>query len=245
VNTPVIISQRLAQTYWKGKDALGTTVSFDNGKTWNPIVGIVGDVRQNGLDQDVTDHIYAPVATQALGDIRVLIRLAGPQAPILTQLRTIVRGIDDHQPITSVQTLEDVRGARLTEPRLRTTLVLTFSIVALILAGAGLAGVVGYSVSQRIPEIAIRLALGADRAHVVGLVSREGMVVVAVGVLAGAGVAAMLVRFVKALLFEVQPGDPLTYIGVSTLIVATTALACLVPARRALRADPALALRAS
>jgi predicted permease len=245
VTPPVIVSQRLATTYWKGQDPIGRTVSFDNGKTWNPIVGVVGDVRQNGLDQDVTDHVYAPVATNALGDIRVLIRSGSAAAPLLSQLRAIVRTIDDHQPITSVQTLDEVRGARLTEPRLRTTLVLTFSFVALLLAGAGLAGVVGYSVSQRIPEIAIRLALGAGRAHVVGLVSREGLAVVLIGVVVGTGIAAALARFVKALLFEVQPGDAFTYALVSSVILLTTAVACFVPARRALAADPALALRAS
>ncbi len=245
VSPPVIVSRRLAARHWRGRDPVGSAVTFDDGRTWNQVIGVVGDVRQEGLAEDITDEVYVPASALPPADIRVLIRATGPTAPIVAQLRAAVRDVDDHEPVSAVRTLDEVRAAQLLEPRLRSALVLGFSALALILAGAGLAGVVGYTVSQRIPEIAIRLALGADRRRILLLVTRDGIGAVAVGVVVGAALALALGRFIRGLLFGVQPGDPLTYALVCVLLLATAALACAVPARRALAADPAQALRAS
>ena len=242
VGVPIVISQRLAARYWPGRDPVGSAITVDSGRTWNPVIGVVGDVHQYGLDQDVTDELYVAAAAVPLGGIRVLIR-GGPEAQMIRQLRAAIHAVDDHEPVADVRSLEDVRGARLVEPRFRATLVVTFSLLALLLAGAGLAAVVGYAVSQRIPEFAIRMALGANPRHVVGIVSREGLAVVAIGVPGGVGVALVMMHFVRALLFQVQPADAGTYLTVLGTILATTALACVVPARRALAADPAQAMR--
>ncbi|HEX8724611.1 MAG TPA: ABC transporter permease [Gemmatimonadaceae bacterium] len=242
---PLIVSRRLVTRFWRGRDPIGTTVSFDNGKTWNPIVGVVGDVRQNGLDADVTDEVYVPAAASPPADIRILVRASGPAAAIVPQIRNAVWRVDDHEPVSNVSTLEDVRGAELLGPRLGSAIVGSFSVLALVLAAAGLAGVVGYTVSQRIPEIAIRLALGADSRHILSLVTRDGMGSVAAGVAAGAVASLVLGRFVRGLLFGVQPGDPATYAAVLGVLLVVGLAACLAPARRALRADPARAMRAS
>ena len=136
-----------------------------------------------------------------------------------------------------------MRGTRLSEPRLTTALLGTFAIVALVLAATGLAGVVGYTVTQRIPEIAIRMALGADRGRVIRLVGFDGLSIVVVGLAAGVLAALGLSRFAAALLFAIQPNDLPTYVGVAALLLATSVIACLGPVRRAVAADPARALR--
>lgn len=240
---PVILSQHIAKAYWGNRDPIGTRISTDSGKTWLTVVGVAGDVRQTGLDQDVADEVYFPTTVAPPNDIRILVRFRGSSAPVASALRTIVHSIDPQQAIVSIQTLEDVRGTRLSEPRLTTALLTIFAVVALLLAATGLAGVVGYSVSQRIPEIAIRMALGADSRRIVGLVGRDGLVVVLIGLGAGAATALMLSRFVKSLLFGIQPNDALTYVAVALLLLATSIAACLGPAQRAIAADPARVLR--
>jgi putative ABC transport system permease protein len=142
-----------------------------------------------------------------------------------------------------VQTLEQVRGAQLAEPRLTTTLVSAFAVLALLLTATGLSGVIAYGVTQRLPEIGIRIALGASRARVLALVMRDGLVIVAVGLIVGYGVAMGARGLVSSLLFQVGATDLTTYVLVSTVILGTAAVACFIPSRRALLADPARVFR--
>jgi len=241
---PAIISQRLARSYWGSRDPIGTRISADSGRNWLTIVGVVGDVHVKGLDQDVTDEIYVPVASSGSSDLRVFLRTIGPVPPVARALRALVNDVDPQQPVSSVETLEQVRGAQLAEPRLTTALLLVFAIVALVLTATGLAGVIGYSVTQRLPEIAIRLALGATRARVLGLVMRQGLAIVAIGIVIGLGIALEGGSAVSKLLFRVAPTDVLTYVAMGGLILATAALACFIPSRRALQTDPARVFRA-
>ena len=245
VNTSIIISQRLATKYWGGRDPVGTRLSVDSGKTWNPVVGVAGDVHQGGLDQDIVDEVYYPTSASAIGDMRVLVRYKGESSQAAVGVRNTVKGIDAQQAVAAIQTLDEVRGNRLSEPRLATTLLGLFAIVALVLAATGLAGVMGYAVPQRIPEIAIRRALGANTGRIVQLVGADGLTVVVLGIAAGAVGARLLSRFVATLLFGVPASDVGTYGAVAALLVATAAIACVGPARRALAADPASAMRAS
>jgi len=241
---PAIISQRLARSYWGSRDPIGTRISADSGRNWLTIVGVVGDVHVKGLDQDVTDEIYVPVASSGSSDLRVFLRTIGPVPPVARALSALVHDVDPQQPVSSVETLEQVRGAQLAEPRLTTTLLLVFAVVALVLTATGLAGVIGYSVTQRLPEIAIRLALGATRARVLGLVMRQGLAIVAIGIVIGFGIALEGGSAVSKLLFRVAPTDVLTYVAMGGLILATAALACFIPSRRALQTDPARVFRA-
>jgi predicted permease len=240
---PVIVSQRLAKSYWHGRDPVGTRISPDSGRHWLTVVGVVGDVRVAGLDKDITDEVYIPLASSGSGDLRVFLRTTSAVPPVTKALRDAIHEIDPRQPVSSVQTLEEVRGALLAEPRLTTTLLAVFSIVALLLTATGLSGVIGYGVAQRMPEIAIRLALGSTSGRVLLLVMRQGLAIVALGLLVGLALAAEGSRLVSTLVFHVAPTDALTYSSVGMLILLTAAAACFIPSRRALRADPAQVFR--
>jgi putative ABC transport system permease protein len=241
---PVIVSQRLSKSYWGGRDPIGTRISADSGKHWLAVIGVVGDVRVAGLDKDVTDEIYVPVTSNGSGDLRVFLRTTGAVPPVIRELRAAVHAVDPQQPVSAIQTLEQVRGAELAEPRLTTTLLVVFSVVALVLTATGLAGVIGYAVTQRLPEIAIRLALGSTRTRVLALVMRQGLAIVLVGTAIGFVVAFAARRLTSGLLFHVEATDLATYAGAATLILGLAAAACWIPARRAARADPAQAFRA-
>ncbi|HXT14250.1 MAG TPA: ABC transporter permease [Gemmatimonadaceae bacterium] len=244
-DVPVILSQRLAASFWGTRDPIGTRISTDSGKTWSRVIGIVGDVHQNGLDHDVGQQVYMPSTVIPTGDMRVFVRFKGPSAPIALALRGIIRDMDPQQAVVAVQTLDQVRGTQLTEPRLTSVLLASFAVVALVLAATGLAGIVGYSVSQRIPEIAIRMALGADAWRIIGMVGRDGLSIVVIGLVFGGVIALSLSRFIRSVLFQIQPTDLATYAGVGALLLLTAALACFTPIRRAVVTDAARILRSS
>jgi predicted permease len=240
---PVIISERMVKEYWGNGDPIGARVTPDSGKHWLTVVGIAGNVRTSLTDPDVTDELYVPVLAAASGDLRVFLRTTGAMLPVEKALRAAVRDVDPTQPVSLVQTLEQVRGAQLAEPRLTTTLVSAFAVLALVLTATGLSGVIAYGVTQRLPEIGIRVALGATRGRVLALVMREGLLIVAFGLVVGWCVSVATRGVVARLLFHVGATDPATYVTVSTVILATAIVACFIPSRRALRADPARVFR--
>lgn len=243
-NRVALVSRRLAATFWPDRDPIGDQITLNAGRRWFTVVGVVGDVYQNGPAQNITDEIYLPYLTNPSRDVRVLVRTAGAPTAMATPLRNAVRELDDKQPIVQVQTLDELRGARLAEPRVTTALLLAFAIVALVITTGGLAGVVGYSVTQRVAEIGIRLALGADAMQVLWLVLRAGVVVIGAGLLIGLAGALGVTRLIRGLLFTITASDPLTYAAVAVGLLAIGLVACFVPARRALRIDPVQALRA-
>jgi predicted permease len=245
LTAPAIVSERLVEEYWGGHDPIGTRISFNGGRTWREVVGVVGNVRHRLTDPVVTDAVYLPLLASSSYDLRVFVRAAGPVPAVEQALRAAVRDVDPQQSISDVATLEQRRGAQLVEPRLTTTLVGVFAVLALVLTATGLSGVVAYNVSQRLPEIAIRVALGATRSRVLALVVREGLVIVVVGLLVG-GIASIAMRgIVSHLLFGVRATDAATYAGVALTIIGTAAAACAAPSWRALKAEPARLLRGS
>jgi putative ABC transport system permease protein len=241
----VVISQRLANANWPGKDAVGQQISFDNGVHWLTVIGVSGDVRQNGLSQDVTDEIYLPFFVQANTgiDMRVLVRTAGNPAPMGQAIRDAVHELDPRQPVVSIATMDELRGATLSEPRVTTALLVSFAVLALVITAAGLAGVIAYGVSERLNEIGIRLALGAEGSSVVWLVMRQGLALSGIGLAAGLALSLSVTKLMKGLLFNTPSTDGATFAAVGLLLLAVVAGACLVPARRALRVDPVQALR--
>jgi putative ABC transport system permease protein len=243
-NAGVVISERLAATYWRGRDPLGEQISVNRGRNWVTIVGIVGDVYHNGPAQNIVDEIYFPFSVSPTSDIRVLVRTNGDPQAFAPILRGAVKEIDDHQPIVSMQTLEQLRGVRLSEPRVTTILLLAFAVLALVISAGGLGGVVAYGVNQRITEIGIRVALGARPTNVLGLVVRQGMTIVVVGLAIGVGVALATSHFIRNLLYNVGPNDVPTYVGVALSLLTVAVLASYLPARRALKVEPLEALRA-
>ena len=243
VDVPVVISKRLAETYWPNADPIGGEVSLNGGRRWFRIVAVVGDVHQNGPANSIADQIYLPYFVIGNSDIRVLIRTNGDPQAIVPTLRTAVRELDERQPLTSIQTLEELRGQRLSEPRTITVLLLSFGILALAITAGGLGGVVAYGVNQRLNEIGIRVALGARPREVLGSVMRQGIVIVAIGLLLGVGAALAVSRVMGSLLFAVEPNDIATYVGVGLALLGVALFAAYLPARRALRVDPVQALR--
>jgi putative ABC transport system permease protein len=239
-----IVNQSLARRYFSRETAVGRRISADTGKTWITIVGVVGDVRHYGLQSEPTDEVYLPFAQLPIRESTFLVRTTADPGAMARRIGEEVLAIDPGQPVAKVQTLEEVRGEALANPRLTTTLILLFALLALCITAAGLGGVVAFSVSQRTQEIGVRMALGAGRSEVLGMVLREGLALVGLGLVLGALAAVLLGRLMTGLLFHVQTTDPITFAGMSLILILIAAAACLVPARRAATVDPLVALRA-
>ncbi len=240
-----IVNQTLAHHYWGRETAVGHRISADSGKSWISIVGVVGDVRHYGLDSEPSEEVYLPFAQAPFREGTFLVRTSADPAAMARRIGEEVLAIDPGQPLANVQTLEEVRGEALAQPRLTTTLISLFAILALCITAAGLGGVVAFSVSQRTQEIGVRMALGAGRAEVLGMVLREGLQLVAIGLGIGIGAAILLTRLMSGLLFHVKATDPITFVAMALVLVMIAAAACLAPARRASSVDPMVALRAS
>ncbi|MGH7578956.1 MAG: ADOP family duplicated permease, partial [Gemmatimonadales bacterium] len=246
-NSPnvAIVNQTLARRYWGRETAVGHRISADSGKTWITIVGVVGDVRHYGLDSEPSDEVYLPFSQVPIREGTFLVRTSADPGAMARRIGEEVLAIDPGQPLANVQTLEEVRGEALASPRLTTTLLLMFALLALCITAAGLGGVVAFSVSQRTQEIGVRMALGAGRGEVLGMILREGLRLVVVGLALGIAAAVALTRLMSGLLFQVGATDPLTFAGMGLVLVLIAAAACLAPARRASSVDPMVALRAS
>jgi predicted permease len=241
-NLVAIVSARVARTFLQA-DPIGQQISWNNGPGWATVVGVAGDVKMNGLSGDIDDEIYAPYAMIPVGDLRVLVRARGDPSFAALLVRDAVREIDDKQAVSSIQTLDDLRGAHLIAPRVTTMLLVAFGLLALAITAAGLIGVVGQSVSQRIAEIGIRVALGASPRQVLWSVMRGVTGVVVAGIGLGLVAAVFATRVIADLLYRVAPVDGLTYAGVGLLLLGLALFACLVAARRALAIEPMDALR--
>jgi predicted permease len=239
----VVIGQKAARRFWPDSDPLGKRVSANGGRTFATVIGIVGDVRQYGLDQEPVEEFYAPFAQVPQRESTFLIRTTGEPAALARRLQELVRAIDPGQPVANIRTLRDLRGESLASPRLTTTLLGIFAVLALIITATGLAGVIAFTVSQRTREIGIRMALGAERGSVLRMILRQGLVMVGVGLAIGVGAALALSRLMDGLLYGVQPSDPLTFVIVALVLLGVAVAACTLPARRATTIDPLTALR--
>ena len=237
-----VINQATARHRWGDEDPIGKRVSFDRGQTWLTVVGVVGDVRQYGLDREAADEIYRPLAQAGFAG-NLLVRTAADPMSIAKLMREAVYEVDSDTAVDRVQTLEQVRSDAVASPRLTAILLALFAGLALVITAAGIAGVMALSVNQRTHELGVRLALGATPGKVLRMVMRQGMSFVIVGISVGLVGALLLGRLMSALLFAVEPTDPITFLAVATVLIAVAAAACFVPARRVTSIDPMLALR--
>ena len=237
-----VISRSLAQRYWRDSDPIGARISPDGGDTWLRVVGVVGDVRDHALDQAPVDVFYVAFA-QTPGSANVLVRSTRDAGVLAKRATAAIHAIDADMPVDNVRTLMEVRLNSLAPRRLTASLLALFGLLALLIAAAGIGGVLAASVSQRTREIGVRLALGAQRTEVLGLVLRQGGAMIALGLAIGAVGAMWLARFMQGLVFGIGPRDPLTLAAACLTLAAVGLVASLGPARRATSVDPVIALR--
>ena len=241
----VVVSQGLARRAWPGVSPIGKRILVGRFPGFAEVVGVAGDVKNNGLAREPMFAMYTPYPQRPWPAMAFAVRAGGGDPLALAHaVRAAVQEVDRELPITRVETMSAALADSISTERLTTWLVLVFAAVALVMAAAGLYGVIAYSVAQRTREIGVRVALGADPRAVVRLVATEGLQLTAAGMIVGTLAAAAASRAMRGLLFDVSPADPLTYAAVLALFAATACAALIVPARRALRVDPLTALRA-
>jgi putative ABC transport system permease protein len=243
---PVAMINKSMTRYWDSRDPVGARISVDNGQTWQMIVGVVGDVRQYGLDQEAIAQVYIPLrqARNGFGG-RVLLRTQGDPLEAGNIIRRTIHQLDPDMPVENVNTLAELRSTSLARPRLTATLLTIFAGLALFVTLAGITGVIATSVSERTQEFGIRMALGAEAGSVVRMVLRQGMVLVIAGLSIGIVGSLFVTRVLSEFLFEIQPTDPLTFLSVSLVLLIVAAVACFLPARRATLVHPVTALRST
>jgi len=248
----VVVDEEFAKRVWPDREAVGQRISnsgIPNAKPpallWRTVVGVVGHVKNNSLDQTGREQMYVPIA-QAPGPVRnmyLTARVAGDPAAITGAIQRTVQTLDPSLPVYEVKTMDQWLDGTVSPRRFNVMLLAAFGALALTLAAIGTYGVIAYSVGQRTQEIGIRMALGASRRDVMGMVVGGGLRLAIAGVLIGAALSAAAGRFLSTLLFGVGANDPATFTAVGAVLLITAAFAAWIPARRATRVDPMTALR--
>lgn len=240
----VILSNRLAKQIFPNEDPIGKQVLLWKSQSGREaeVVGVVGDSRERGLAESPALTVYLPYGSNALPGEFVVHTRDNPLALIPT-IRSLVGALDPNLPISDVRSFDQVIYRSVASQRLNAILLSIFSVLALVLATTGIYGVLSYSITRRKQEIGLRVALGATRSDILAMTIRQGLRPAAIGAFLGAVGAFWLSRYLVTLLFGVRPFDPITYAAVAVLLLATAALACYIPGRRAMQTDPATALR--
>lgn len=241
-----IIDETMARKYWPNEDPVGKRITFEGTREnprWREIVGIVGHVKHRDLEGESRVQYYIPYEQRAQSGMFLVVRTAGEPNSMAGGVRSTVLAVDRDLPVFRVRTMEEYVAQSMSQRRFAMYLFGTFAIIALVLAAVGLYGVMAYSVTQRTHEIGIRMALGAQRRDVVSMVVRQSMVLTSVGLVAGLAAAFGLTRLMTTLLFGVNPRDVWTFLLIPLILAAIAVLASFLPARRATRVDPLVALR--
>ncbi len=242
---PVAVINQAMVRFWEGGDPLGTRISADGGDTWRTVVGVVGNVRQFGLEQPVIPQAFIPLAQMPGGlGAQVLVRSTHEPTALAGAVAAAVHALDPDMPVEDVQTLEAARRESMATPRLTAALLAIFALLAMVVTLTGVTGVIAASVSERTREFGVRMALGATRAWVLRMVLRQGLVLVGAGLAVGLAAAAAMSTVLASHLFETPPRDPVVLAAVAALFLFAGTLACLGPARRATAVDPLVALKA-
>jgi len=242
----IIISEAMARRFWPGENPIGRrlTPSFHLKQGAREIVGVVGDVKSKGLDADASAMMYLPFKQSPRPFISFVARTASDPQNFVQPVSRAIYSIDKEQALTDVRTMEQVLARSMSGRRFNMTLLITFAGVALVLAAVGVYGVMNYTVMLRRRELGIRLALGAQKMDVLRLVLGQGLTLTLIGVVAGLLAAYAVTRLMASLLYGVTATDYLTFVSVSAVIIAVGLLASYLPARRATKVDPMIALRA-
>jgi putative ABC transport system permease protein len=253
-NAPLVavINQAMAETYWRGENPLGKRLRLGNGragvgqrasKTWITIVGVIADARTESLANASVPQIYLSLYQETPKELAIFLRGDLNASAIPEEVRTMVQSVDPELPVYGAQTLNDAVTASLEQRRFSMDIVAAFAVTALLLAALGIYGVISYIVSERTHEIGIRLALGAQRADILKMVLRQGLSLAIAGAAVGLVGALIVSHLMAGLLYGVRPTDLPTFAGVAILLISVALLACYIPARRAMRVDPMVALR--
>jgi putative ABC transport system permease protein len=240
-----VIDQTLAHRYWPGENPIGQQVKFGFGAGVQgvTIVGVVGDIKSDGFDAPSVPHIYVPLGQFAPVNAVVFLRSRGDVEHLGEAVRRVVESVDPNVPVHSISSMDQIIARSLADRRFALELLGVFAAVALLLAAIGIYGVMSYSFSQRTHEVGIRIALGAQRRDILRMALGEGMWLVLIGLAAGLIGAAIVTRFFQAMLFNVAPADPVTFVSVSAILAGVALFACFLPAQRATHVDPLVALR--
>ncbi|MBI2679737.1 MAG: ABC transporter permease [Candidatus Solibacter usitatus] len=241
-----IIDQALARQYWPGSSAIGKRVRFgppEANEPWHTVVGVVGVVRNQTLIERDRRSVYLPYGEFLWSGMSILMRTSGPPLSQVPGVRARVNAIDHDVAASNFLSMQQIVARSIWQQRFFTTLLLVFAILALLLAAAGLHGVMSYAVSQRTHELGIRMALGASGGDLQRMVMRQALVLTLAGVGLGGVAALALMRVMRTRLYQVSPTDPATFAVVAVVLAATAALASYFPARHATRVDPVIALR--
>ena len=245
----VVLSETAVRKHFPGQDPIGQRIRLGLGRgegtprAGGEVVGVVADVREHGLDAAHPAEVYLPYAQFPFSSLDVLVRTAVPPRTLLPAATRVVAGLDPQLPVASVRTLDEIVARSVSEPRFYMVLLGAFAGTALFLAALGIFGVMSYAVVQRSREIGIRVALGAQPRAVLGMVLGHALLLASIGVAAGLVAAVAVSRVLAGLLFELSPTDPATLFGVAAILTGVAALASYLPARRATRVDPLIALR--
>jgi putative ABC transport system permease protein len=240
----VIVNEAFARMAFKAGDPLAQQISFGPPPApWSQVVGVVADTRDHALAEEPIPEIYAPYLQQPSFSMALVLRTAARPQGLVSPVRKAVESIDKNQPLSETTTMDEVIAGSVAPHRFQMMLLGLFALLALVLAAVGVYGVVSYSCSLRVHEFGVRMALGAERHDLLGLVIRQGAKLALIGVCVGLGGALLLTRFLSSMLYEVKATDPLTLIVVALILTAVALLASYIPARRATKVDPMTALR--
>jgi putative ABC transport system permease protein len=249
VDAPLVcmVDETFVAKHFPGESALGKRLKFgglqDTDNKWMEVVGVVAHVKNYGVDQDSRVEMYLPYLQSSVSALTLVVRTEGDPGRLAAGVRAAVTAADPGLPVFSVRTLEELMAERTAERRLSVLLISVFAGLALLLAAVGIYGVMSYAVAQQTQEIGIRMALGAERDHILRMVMRHGTLLSFLGIGIGLAVASGLARLISSLLFQTSATDPPTFSAVPILLGAVALLACYLPARRATRVDPMVALR--
>ncbi len=240
----VIVSETFVSRFFPNEDPIGKRIHVTQGpQTWRQIVGIVGDTKQYGLDQKSPAQVYEPIAQLPFSFMTFVVKTKGNPMALAHSVEQRIQKVDPEQPTTMMRPLQQVLDQSIADSRTGMMLLTVFAVIALLIAATGLYGVMAYSVTQRTREIGLRMALGAERARVLRLVIGQGMLLTIVGLGLGLAGSFALTRLLHEFLFETSPTDPVVFAGISLTLACISLLACYIPAWRASKVDPVVALR--
>jgi putative ABC transport system permease protein len=239
----VIVNETFAQRFWPNQNPLGMHIIVGRAPTPAEVVGVAADIKNKGLDQATQAQLYLPFPQLPWGDMNLLVRTAVAPQSITSAVRVQIAAVDPDQPVTKVQTVNQLMDSSRSQPRFTMLMLGVFSATALALALIGIYGVLSYSVAQRRQEFGIRLALGAERSDILRLVVRQGLILAIAGIAIGLVAALLFTRLMSSLLYKVGARDLATFLLAPLLFVCVALFASYLPARKATKVDPMEALR--